>query len=166
MGGVLFRILVMILLLYPIVLGFYFGQNKPKKKDKIIYATLSILLALTNIIVAMASYVGGFINDSWFNFIFFYALQIAILIAFILHIIMLVKKHYNNKLMMIFAIIIFVLGLGFTISLMIFSNTDRLFEEGLTFTNALLTIIPTLFATTLFTLFSSDKKTFYFKRTI
>ena len=155
-----FRILIMILLLYPIVLGFYFGTNKPTKKNKITYVILAVLLALTNLVVAVATYTGAFISDSWFNFGFFFAFEIGLLVASVAHIVMLVNKKYNHKLISIYAFIILAAGLGFSISLMIFSNPESTTGDGLSFTNALLTLLPTLSSTALFALFGSDKKTF------
>lgn len=158
MFEIILRILLMVLLLYPCILGFYFGENKPKKKEKVTYVILAIILAFTNLIVAVATYTGSFLSDSWFNFIFFFAFEIGLLIASVLHIFMLAKKKYTHKPIMILSVLIFVLGLGFSISLIIFSNPANSAGEGLTLTSALLTMLPALSSTTLFALFSSDKK--------
>lgn len=155
-----FRILLIIFLLYPVILGFYFGGKKPKTSKRFLYGSLAVLLTLTNMILVIATYFGSFTSDSWFNFIFFFLFEIVLLATTILHLVMTLNDKYVHQYIQRLSIVILVSGLLYSISLMIFSNPNSTVNEGLSIADAMLSTLPTLLASSFFALTGTDKSTF------
>ncbi|HBL83744.1 MAG: hypothetical protein A2Y17_08610 [Clostridiales bacterium GWF2_38_85] len=162
----LIKILLVILLLYPAIVGFYFGSVKPKILSKITYGSIAVLLAMTNMILVIATYTGGFVSDSWLTFIFFFIFEISLLISIIMHFIMIIKKNYMFRFSAIIAIVLGVSGVIFVISLAIFSQQDISAGEGIAFIDSLTCLIPVALATAFFVIAATDRNTFLYKRTI
>lgn len=160
MTDIIYKIIILVLLLYPVAIGFCFSVKGLKTSKRIYYAALAILLALSNMILVIATYYGGFTRDSWLNFIFFFLFELLLLVTSVLHFVMVLGKFYNHKRVLTLSVFLLISGICYSVSLMIFSNPDASSSEGLAIADALLSLLPTLLSATFFALAGSDKEAF------
>lgn len=160
MTDIIYWLIIIDLLLYPVAIGFCFSVKGLKISKRIYYAALAILLALSNMILVIAIY-QAFLKDNgdnWFNLIFFILFELLLLITSVLHFIMVLRKLYNHKLILMLSVFLLISGICYSVSFIIFSNPYL--GEGLTIVDALLSLLPTLLSATFFALAGSDKEAF------